>query len=137
MITAADTPTITSPWVTLVVTVIAGACSGGGIVAAFRVKADRGKVVIETAQGAVIVQTGVMEELRKELTRLQSEIAELRDERDAEVTRLRAEVAALRAGRDAEVAELRAEVARLRTEGAVTATRVTKVEQAGDPGPAA
>lgn len=122
---------------TAVTAIVTGLLSGGlvtAVVALFRVNADRGKVVIETAQGAVIVQTGVMAELRAELNRLKDELVELRADRDAEVDRLRAEVVELRAGRDAEVAQLRAEVARLRAEGAVTATRVTRVEQATDDG---
>lgn len=118
---------------TAVTAIVTGLLSGGlvtAVVALFRVNADRGKVVIETAQGAVIVQTGVMDELRKELHRLQEAVSE----RNAEVDRLRAEVVELRSGRDAELAQLRAEVARLRAEGAVTATRVSRVEQATDDG---
>lgn len=123
---------VNSTLVTAVITGLLGSGFGATVVALFRVNADRGKIVIETAQGAVIVQTGVMAELRAELNRLKEELVALRAERDTEVDRLRGEVVALREARDAEVAQLRAEVARLRAEGAVTATRVSRVEQAGD-----
>lgn len=132
---AADSA-VTSPWFTGLVALILGVGGGGGIVALFKVKPERGRIVIDAAQGAVVVQSGVMDELRKELDRLKEELDELRSDRDAEVNRLRAEVVELRSGRDAEVAQLRAEVARLRAENAVTATRVTRVEQAGDGPPA-
>lgn len=128
---------VTSPWFTGLAALILGLGGGGGLAAFLKVKPERGKIVIDAAQGAVIVQSGVMADLRAELDRLKEELDESRADRDAEVARLRAEVVELRSGRDAEVAQLRAEVARLRAETAVTATRVSRVEeeQAGD-GPA-
>jgi uncharacterized small protein (DUF1192 family) len=125
---------VTSAWFTSVVSLIIGAGGAGGIAALVKVKPERGRIVIDAAQGAVVVQSGVMADLRAELDRLRAELEESRADRDAEVARLRAEVLELRSGRDAEVAQLRAEVARLRAETAVTATRVTRVEQAADDG---
>lgn len=125
---------VTSPWFTGLAALILGLGGGGGIAAFVKMKPERGRIVIDAAQGAVVVQSGVMTDLRAELDRLKREIDELREDRDAEVARLRAEAAELRAGRDAEVAQLRAEVARLRAENALTATRVTRVEQATDDG---
>lgn len=93
---AASSP-ITGTLVTAAVTLLVGLFGGGTLVALFRVNADRGKVVIEAAQGAVIVQTGVIEALQEELNRLKEERVTDRKEITrllAEVGRLRAEVAA-------------------------------------------
>ncbi len=106
---AADTP-ITGTLVTAGAAVLVGLFSGGTLVALFRVSADRGKVVIEAAQGAVIVQTGVIEALQDELNRLKAE----------------------RATDRAEIGRLQGEVGRLRAESAAVAGRVARVEQAGD-----
>lgn len=106
----ADAASIAGTLVTAVVTLLVGLFGGGTIVALLRVQADRGKVVIEAAQGAVIVQTGVIEALQEELNRI-------RAERDADRI---------------EILGLRAEVLRLQAQGADTATRVSKVEQATD-----
>lgn len=125
---AAASPVVTSPWFTGLVALIVGAGGSGGVAAFLKLKPERGRIVIDAAQGAVIVQTGVIESMQAELNRLQAAQVEQR----AENAGLRAEVTELRSGRDAEVAQLRAEVARLRAEGAVTATRVTRVEQATD-----
>lgn len=96
---------ITSTLVTAAVTLLVGLFGGGTVVALMRVNVDKDKIVIDAAQGAVVVQTSV-------ITALQAEVARLR----------------------AEGVELRAEVARLRAEGAATATRVTRVERATDDG---
>lgn len=110
---AAGSSPVSGTLVTAAVTLLVGVFGGGTLVALFRVNADRGKVIIETAQGAVIVQTGVMAELRAELNRLKTELEQLREDRDTEV------------------AELRAEVGRLRADQAATATRVDRVERDG------
>lgn len=93
MIFAADTA-VTSPLVTTVVALIIGVCGGGGLAALLRIRADRGKVVIEAAQGAVIVQTSVIDDLHTELARVKAELAEVREtsaQREAESQRREAE----------------------------------------------
>lgn len=83
----------TSTVVTLIVTLLVGLFGGGSLVALLRVSADKGKVVIEAAQGAVIVQTSVIDDLQDELNRVKKELADLR----VQEARLWAENAALRA----------------------------------------
>lgn len=102
---AADSA-INSTLVTAVVSIVVGLFGGGTLVALLRVNVDKGKVVIDAAQGAVVVQTGVIDSL-------QDDLARLRAERD---------------GMREEMRELRAEVARLRAEGTDTAHRVARVE---------
>lgn len=119
---------ITSPAVTAVIAVIVAVFGGGGLAMLLRLGADKGKIVIEAAQGAVVVQTGVIDALQEELNRLKAEVDRLRTERDAEARR--------RHEQDTELAALRAEVARLRVEGTATAHRVARVEDVTgtDPG---
>jgi len=105
-------PQITSTVVTSLVALVIGLGGGGGLVALFKVSADRGKIVVEAAQGAVIVQTSVIRDMQANQDRMQHDMDSLRAERDA----LRAEFAALQGARDAEVADLRSEVARLRAD---------------------
>jgi cell shape-determining protein MreC len=122
---AADTA-VTSPLVTAVVALIIGVCGGGGLAALLRIRADRGKVVIEAAQGAVIVQTSVIEDLHTELARVKADVATLRSEatdRGQEMARLRAENNDLRA--------LRTELEQLREENVRLRARVTAIEDTG------
>lgn len=67
--------------------IIAGIGSGGivaSVVALLKVRPEAGQIVVTAAQGALIVQSGVIEELRKELDRVKieytHEIHDLRDE---------------------------------------------------------
>jgi hypothetical protein len=110
--------------VTSVVTGVLGLGSGGTVVALLRVNADRGKVVVEAAQGAVIVQTGVITALQDELRRVTGEMAAQQVRWDTEMADLRAEHAAERSRWQEENTQLR--------------RRIAAVEQAadGDLGPA-
>lgn len=76
---------------TIIVGII-GIVFGGGvasaIVALIKVRPEAGQILVTTAQGAVIVQTGVIESLRQEIARLGEEMSELREQND----RLRARV---------------------------------------------
>jgi hypothetical protein len=92
--TLAD-PVITSAVVTTVVTLLVGLFGGGTVVALLRIGPDRNKVVIEAAQGAVIVQTSVIDDLQEELARVKAVLAEIR----AENVALRRRVANIENGR--------------------------------------
>jgi hypothetical protein len=76
MIAAAGTP----GWVVVVVTAIGAVFGGGGVVALLKVRPEGAKIVVEAAEGAVIVQTGVIKALRDDLTRAYALIEELRKE---------------------------------------------------------
>lgn len=73
-------PDVTGPLVSASVSLIVGVFGGGSLVALMRVSADRGKVVIEAAQGAVIVQSSVIDGLRDELDRLKADFERQRTE---------------------------------------------------------
>lgn len=81
--------TFDSPGLIGVVTGILGIFGGGTLVALFKLPADKNRVVIETAQGAVILQGGVLDSLHAEIARLnlrmgemEKEIHQLRTEND-------------------------------------------------------
>lgn len=65
---------------------------GGGLIAAivalYKVKPEAGQIVVTAAQGALVVQTGVIENLQKEIIRLSREVDELKTklaERDQQI----------------------------------------------------
>lgn len=57
---------------------------GGGLVSAavamYKVKPEAGQIVVSAAQGALLVQTGVIENLKREIERLNNEILTLKAE---------------------------------------------------------
>lgn len=86
---------ITSTVVTASVTLLVGLFGGGGLVALLKVSADRGKIVVEAAQGAVIVQTSVIDDLHAELARVKSEMVVEREQRRLERVEFQGALAAL------------------------------------------
>lgn len=61
--------------------------SGGflaGIYAILKIRPEAGQITVTAAQGAVIVQSGVIDSLKEELIRLSGEITELRQELEIE-----------------------------------------------------
>jgi hypothetical protein len=72
-----------------------GLFSGGTIVALVRVKADKHRIVVDAAQGAVIVQSGVIETLNAELQRVSAVAEKCENENQRlqkRVTRLEMEI---------------------------------------------
>ncbi len=65
-------------------------------VAFYKVKPEAGQIVVTAAQGALIVQTGVIENLQKELKRIQDIHAEEIAQLNKEVQSLKLENQALR-----------------------------------------
>jgi predicted transcriptional regulator len=65
---------IESPIIIALITGIFGIFGGGALVALLRVNVDRHKIIVDTAQGAVIVQSGVIEDLNDELHRVKDEL---------------------------------------------------------------
>lgn len=70
--------------VTLVVAILGSGGFGGALVALLKMPSDRNRVVVDAAQGAVVVQSNVITSLREELDRqkkeYEAEIAQLRTE---------------------------------------------------------
>lgn len=101
-----------------VVGIIIALLGGGGLAALLRSGREGSKIVVDAAQGAVIVQSGVMNDLRKQLTDAQGQIAELRSHM-TELNVLREENRSLR-GRQAQ----------LEAENEALTKRVTELERA-------
>lgn len=59
-----------SPLVVGAVTAVLGIFGGGTLVSLLKLPGDKERVVIEAAQGAVVLQTGVLESLHAEIARL-------------------------------------------------------------------
>lgn len=55
----------------------------GGVITLLRFPSDKSKVVVETAQGAVVVQKGVIDSLTMEIARLNTECADKDEQLDA------------------------------------------------------
>ena len=57
---------------------------GGGVVAAitaaYKLRPEAGQIVVTAAQGALLVQTGVIENLQKEIVRLTEELRQIKVE---------------------------------------------------------
>ncbi len=98
---------LSSPVLVAAVSAMVGGGFFGGLVALLRVRVDRDRIVVDAAQGAVVVQSSVIKDLQEEGARRQEENVRLRlrieeaDRRDAErvaqIRQLRAELVALRA----------------------------------------
>lgn len=63
------------PYMVAVIGILLG---GGGLTTLFRSRGEGSKLLVDAAQGAVVVQTAVMQSLRMELGEARSEIAQLR-----------------------------------------------------------
>ena len=67
-------------WVTLIVAVLGSAGLLGSWAAFRKSKPEAGKIFIDAAQGVVLMQTGVIEDLRKEVRFLREENAKVSKE---------------------------------------------------------
>jgi predicted RNase H-like nuclease (RuvC/YqgF family) len=72
---------------------------GGGLIAAvvalYKVKPEAGQIVVTAAQGALLVQTGVIENLQREIQRLGTEVESLKvklSERDSLIMQLQTQL---------------------------------------------
>lgn len=77
-------PAVQQPagWLPWVVAGIAAILGGGGVTALLRSRPERARIIVDAAEGAVVVQTGVLANLREELRAAHAEIAELRGENE-------------------------------------------------------
>lgn len=81
-------------WLAVIVAVIGGGGVAGIITAIFRLRPDTNRVTVSAAEGAVIVQTGVIESLSEENKRLHKRISDL-EETMRSLTEMRTRIAAL------------------------------------------
>lgn len=132
-------------WLPAVIGGIASLLTGGGLVALFKARPEGSKILVDTAQGAVIVQTGVMTSLRESLKsaedkndatekRLSGALREIADLRShiTEVNELRGKVRTLEHDNEqlaSENARLRARQSQLELENEDLAGRVAELER--------
>jgi len=95
-------------WLPVVVGLIVAVLGGGGLVALFRARPEGSKILVDAAQGAVIVQSGVIDSLRADLNAARAEIRELRSHM-TEMSVLREQVRGL----EAENGNLRSRISHL------------------------
>ena len=115
--TAAAASAAGTDWLPVIVPAVLTFVFGGGLVAMRRGRDEGSKLIVDAAQGAVVVQAGVIDRLEKELAEALREIEDLR--------KSFAELIALR-GR---VRELEQENESLRSQNAALAARVQELER--------
>lgn len=64
-------------WLSVLIAFIVAIFGGGGLTALIKSRSEGSKIVVEAAQGAVVVQSGVIESLRIELNDLRAQITEI------------------------------------------------------------
>jgi uncharacterized coiled-coil protein SlyX len=63
-------------WLPAVIGLVVAILGGGGIAALIRAKPEGSKILIDAAAGVVVVQTGVISDLRSQLTETQEQLEE-------------------------------------------------------------
>lgn len=89
------TALISSDTLSVLTILIGGGGIATGVVALFKIKPEVARVTVSAAEGAVLVQTGVIASLRAEIERLCLELANDRRIRDEERTEYKTEIEAL------------------------------------------
>lgn len=113
-----------SGWLAIVVPVLAVLVGGGGLVAYLRLRKESPNIVVQAAQGAVIVQSGVIESLQEEIRSLRGQVRDL-ERRDTEAAQLHARVRELEHREE----ELNAQNSSLRSQVADLQARVKELER--------
>jgi chromosome segregation ATPase len=110
---------------TLAVSLLVLAVGGGGIVGAIvafrKLVPERESIIVTAAQGAIVIQGSVLDELREEIDRLNSRLQEVRDD----AHELRQEVGLMRLENET----LRADNTRLHRENRKLLERIELLEQ--------
>lgn len=86
----------TDNWLSVLIAAIVGIFGGGGIAALLKARPEGSKILVDAAQGAVIVQSSVMNDLREEIARLVSQNEKHQsqiEKQEAEITELRSHMA--------------------------------------------
>lgn len=82
-------------WLNVIIAVILVVGGSGGIVAWFRLRSQNSKILVDAAQGAVVVQTTVIDNLRQELETQKRRATESEATLSAEIAELRTHLAEL------------------------------------------
>jgi len=106
----ADPPVAGGSWVVTVILAVLSTGVGGALVAFLRLRKEGPKIIVEAAQGAVVVQSGVIDDLREQIDSLRTRLSEAdalqrrvrelerrEEELTVENTRLRSQVSNLQA----------------------------------------
>jgi hypothetical protein len=103
-------------WTTVIPTIMSFVF-GGGIVALvtaiFKVRPEAGQIVVTAAQGALLVQTGVIDNLKKEISRLNDELVEVKkmlSDRDKQILQLQTQLLTVRDNQDRHEKEIKQHV---------------------------
>lgn len=64
----------------IAVTGLVGLFGGGSIVSLFRLGPDRTQITVKSAEGALVIQSGVLKDLHNEIQQLRTELTSVRDE---------------------------------------------------------
>lgn len=108
---------IADNWLSVLIAAIMALFGGGGIVAYLKNRSEAPKILVDAAQGAVVVQSSVITSLREDLNSARAEISELRSHM-AELNSLRSRVRELEHDNEilkAENSSLASEVEALKT----------------------
>jgi predicted RNase H-like nuclease (RuvC/YqgF family) len=70
--------------INIVVAVLGAGGIAGGVTALYKLRSEKDRIVVDASKGALIVQTGVIENLNKELLRVRAEAEQLRNELEKE-----------------------------------------------------
>ncbi len=118
----AAAPAVGSDWTAAIVGLIVAVFGGGGLTAYLRLRAEGPRIVVQAAQGAVIVQSSVIDDLQEQMDRGKAEVAGLRAQlqetasyqrRIRELERREEELTAENARLQRQVADLRQRLAAL------------------------
>jgi TolA-binding protein len=107
-----------SSYLPYIVGIMVALLGGGGLAALLKTGREGSKIVVDAAAGAVVIQSGVMTDLRKQL-----------DDAQAQITAMRGQLTDLTSFRE-ENRQLRGRQAQLEQENTALSLRVTELERA-------
>lgn len=111
--------------VTYVLAALVGAGGlAGSLLAFLRLKPERESIIVTAAQGAVVIQSGVLDDLADELRRTQEQFAELESDLRGEMARMNDELNRVTEERD----QLAGENASLKSRADVQQRRIDELE---------
>lgn len=86
---------LSANWLNVLIAVILVLGGGGGLITWFKLRNQNTNILVDAAQGAIVIQTTVIDSLRKELSLQREEAAATEIELKAEIAELRTHMAEL------------------------------------------